>query len=357
MLCIVYGIYNNKEDKWYIGSSSQPNNKRKIEHFSKLRNNKHENEKLQLACNTYGIDSFEHYILEEFESGITDNLKLARLEEFYISEFDSFRNGYNKTDNVVGSAMQTLEVRQKHWGELHGSSKYSNESIEKAFHLLADTTFTASEISVRTSIDVATVHYIKKGGHAWVHLKYPEYSEKISGRESIKLNTGTIYTNDSIIQAFKYLIDYPKDTFQEISNKSGIPIETISAISAGRQYKKLILDTCANALEYYSLGRLDYAKKYSSPEHLKEYETIIIHISEYGYLSRDKLLKVLNISLANIRSILELNEPVWKSVIIWSKIPKDILISTIKIISSRSRASQQIKDLATTLLEYMSNVR
>ena len=60
------------------------------------KNNQYNN-LLYKAFDKYGLESFEYLILEYVE--IQDNIKnlLDELEKKYISEYNSYKNGYNQT--------------------------------------------------------------------------------------------------------------------------------------------------------------------------------------------------------------------------------------------------------------------
>jgi group I intron endonuclease len=77
---VVYQMRNKYDDSVYIGSTVD-SHKRKLEHFGRLRNGKHENMFLQEAYNKYGMHEFVFEILE-----IIDNeSKLIEREQYYIN--------------------------------------------------------------------------------------------------------------------------------------------------------------------------------------------------------------------------------------------------------------------------------
>jgi len=333
----IYGIYDEVGDKWYIGSSIHIN-KRKIEHFSKLRNNKHENKKLQSAFNIN--PNLQFLLIEELRT----IEKLLEIEESYINEFDSYYNGYNQTNITEGSFMQLLSVRQKHWGELHGSSKYTNLQIEEALKLLASSTYTASKIEETTGVDKSTIHYIIKGGHEWVHLKYPELSLKIKNRLSIKENSGSINKNSSILEVFRALINYPSKSFDILSLETSISKETISAISSGRQYQKLILENIPEAREYYRLGRIGYAKAHSiNYVYLEECKKALEYVVSIGaHCSRDILVKRAEIPETVARKITELDIDMFNSLL--RLLDKAIVLEYLNIRTSKKCSNKIINN-------------
>lgn len=87
----IYYILNIGANKIYVGSSSDVN-KRKNEHFTTLRNNKHPNSYLQQAYNKYGEDKFIFGILQ-----IIDVELLIEKEQHWMDYFQSHnpKYGYN----------------------------------------------------------------------------------------------------------------------------------------------------------------------------------------------------------------------------------------------------------------------
>ena len=57
MIGYIYQIINNENQCRYIGKTTDIQRRRR-EHFEKLKQNKHINKKLQNAWNTYGEDAF-----------------------------------------------------------------------------------------------------------------------------------------------------------------------------------------------------------------------------------------------------------------------------------------------------------
>lgn len=94
----IYCIKNTITEKCYIGSCISFKD-RLSRHYYYLKNNKHHSKKLQNSWNKYGEDVFEIEIIEIIETN--DKLNLFTREEFYISEFNSFKNGYNMTDKCI----------------------------------------------------------------------------------------------------------------------------------------------------------------------------------------------------------------------------------------------------------------
>ena len=87
----IYRIKNNITNQSYIGQTIDFNRRRNT-HLNKLKQNKHDNPKLQAAFNKYGEDNFSWEVWTF--NNITSE-QLNQLEIDYIYKFDSLNNGYN----------------------------------------------------------------------------------------------------------------------------------------------------------------------------------------------------------------------------------------------------------------------
>lgn len=90
-ICGIYMIKNKVNGNIYVGQAADIYERWK-EHISLLRRGKHVNNHLQRAWNKYGDDNFEFSIVEECgENALNDR------EIYWITEYDSYHNGYNQT--------------------------------------------------------------------------------------------------------------------------------------------------------------------------------------------------------------------------------------------------------------------
>ena len=109
----IYTITNLVNGKFYVGSTSRTFRRRKIEHFSDLKGNRHPNHHLQNAYNKYGKGNFVFQIEEE----IKDYKKALKREQDWLNFYWNSRALYNINRYVEGSPMlgrkQTKEARQK----------------------------------------------------------------------------------------------------------------------------------------------------------------------------------------------------------------------------------------------------
>ena len=135
MKCYVYSIVNNISKQRYVGQTTNYY-RRKEEHLSKLRENRHPNPKLQSAWNKYGEENFT------FEKECFDISKkeLDDKEKEYIKRYNSFINGYNLTEGGTGGNTKINRVLdfEKFCFAYFGNKKYEilrNENLRLKIEL------------------------------------------------------------------------------------------------------------------------------------------------------------------------------------------------------------------------------
>ena len=103
---IIYGWYNTKSEKWYIGQTIRPLERFKDHIDASI--NKKDNTKFHNALRKYGLDKFVYCVLEE--NVLRANLNLKEIE--WIEYYDSFYNGYNMSAGG-GQTIFSEEVKRK----------------------------------------------------------------------------------------------------------------------------------------------------------------------------------------------------------------------------------------------------
>lgn len=103
----IYRIVNITNNKWYIGSSI--NIRQRIhQHLRDLRQNTHDNAKLQNAWNKYGKDAFEFWIVE-----LVENCEdLLPVEQEWLNKHRPHITGYNIAIGATGPR-HSKETRRK----------------------------------------------------------------------------------------------------------------------------------------------------------------------------------------------------------------------------------------------------
>lgn len=117
---IIYKIYNDINDKLYIGQTIQPLIRRWQSHCSDSKNT---DTHLYRAMRLYGL---EHFMIEPIEKDIP-NGQLNEREQYWISYYDSFHNGYNST---IGGDCGNFEMTPVYQYDLDGKfiAEYSSSN-------------------------------------------------------------------------------------------------------------------------------------------------------------------------------------------------------------------------------------
>jgi len=124
----IYCLRNIEDGKVYIGSSINIE-RRKRGHLSYLRSNNHSNAHLQLAFNSYGINSFEFSILEN-----VDVTELIAREQYWIDYFNSSNRefGYNicpRADHHTVSNETKRKISLSSMGKIMSEESNKKHSI------------------------------------------------------------------------------------------------------------------------------------------------------------------------------------------------------------------------------------
>jgi group I intron endonuclease len=108
----IYRIINLKNNKIYIGSTSNLNLRLKS-HFTKLKLNKHVNKYLQRAYNKYGTESFTYEIIEYVDS--KNRKTILEREQYYLDLYKSYNKeiGYNIAKKAEGPYKEKLSEEHK----------------------------------------------------------------------------------------------------------------------------------------------------------------------------------------------------------------------------------------------------
>ena len=91
----IYQILNTKNNKVYIGSSTDVE-KRLKQHKQRLEKGKHHSYKLQMDWFEFGSEAFKARLIERIDA---DNILKSR-ELYYIEKFNSIKTGYNVSENT-----------------------------------------------------------------------------------------------------------------------------------------------------------------------------------------------------------------------------------------------------------------
>ena len=135
----IYGFQNIYNGKWYIGKTKNLYN-RYQDHYNDWK--QHQEKQFYQAIKKYGWESFNYYILKEYIE-VPSKEELSRMEEFFIMEKDSYKNGYNASDKSSGGFVsqqhkdkctQVLnDLNSKQKNENHPRTDFTKEEILQIF--------------------------------------------------------------------------------------------------------------------------------------------------------------------------------------------------------------------------------
>ena len=140
MSIVVYAIKCLVNNKIYIGQTGNYKNRKK-QHLYQLQTNKHTNPYLQEDFNTYGINNFRFYILE---NDVSDSLRYSR-ETFYMNVYGGTNSEmlYNVRGNFNDDNAAYIQRKICHFkgnynlfeGKFHTSESKSkiSKSLKQAY--------------------------------------------------------------------------------------------------------------------------------------------------------------------------------------------------------------------------------
>ena len=164
MKCYIYFIINKITNQRYVGQTTNFS-RRKNEHFLKLKENKHPNNKLQNAYNKYGVENF---VIQKIQFDDITKEELDNQERFYIKKYNSLNNGYNLTEGGTGGDTKSKLSFDEYCFAYFGNLKYSGMTNRTGRFLKVDSSC-ISAIARKKSYD-----------------KYRELAEKLSEEEKNK---------------------------------------------------------------------------------------------------------------------------------------------------------------------------
>lgn len=201
---VIYAIYNKETGQYYIGQTDIPVNKRWQEHIYEAR--RMIDSPLYRSIRKYGLDKFNIRVIEECPIDI-----LNERETYWISEYDSYNNGYNenkgsidkciKKDVIIGQANDTSsdtvndKKRVTNKGQdfsVRGDGKHRRIKVKTIDVNTLEEKFydSITECAKGLDIDIRNLHaYMKNGwkvkGHRVIKLEDKPASHAIYGVDKI----------------------------------------------------------------------------------------------------------------------------------------------------------------------------
>ena len=131
---IIYGWYNTKSEKWYIGQTIDEEGR--FKRHMDYAINKKDDTYFHRALRKYGLENFVYCVLED--NILRENLNLKEIE--WIEYYDSFYNGYNLTTGGDSKRIISEETKRKLSESHKGQHGYWNGK-----HLSEETKIKLSE--------------------------------------------------------------------------------------------------------------------------------------------------------------------------------------------------------------------
>lgn len=125
MIGIIYKVTNITNSKSYIGQTIQLLTKRRKQHenIALKKGNFH----FHNALSKYGFENFTWKIM----AYCYNTRILNQLEQYYIKECDTFKNGYNMTFGGETSPMSIPGIARKHGNSIRGRKRERNPKQSK----------------------------------------------------------------------------------------------------------------------------------------------------------------------------------------------------------------------------------
>ena len=144
---IVYKVTNVNNNKVYIGKTVKQLSTRKANHYSQARGGSETN--FHRALRKYKRDDFIWEVIGEYNS--KDEMDSAEIK--YISEYNTYKNGYNMTEGGDGGSHTLYKKGSAGWRRIkHKLGKWENgnpgatdEAIIKRIETFKNTTWVRGE--------------------------------------------------------------------------------------------------------------------------------------------------------------------------------------------------------------------
>lgn len=192
-MAYIYKLQFDGDERVYIGQTTRTIEDRVKVHYRRLHKNNHHSKKLQEAYNIYKIDP-KYTIIEEC---LPEEMDLLEIK--YISEYNSFKEGFNGTTGGSSCA----------YGEDAPNAKYCADDYTCVLTFLAHTDLSSKAISEETGVsEVIVSQILNKTSHTYLKELMPVEYSLISRK----------YNRSSVIHP---LIYSPEEVEYNVSN---IPI-------------------------------------------------------------------------------------------------------------------------------------
>lgn len=216
----IYKIYNNTNNKIYIGKTTQTLESRFKQHCSKTAH-REDNSILHKAMEKYGIENFfisEVVFIEEDTKEILSK-KLNELEKYYISIFNTISpNGYNILKG--GEETPNNRMRQIFQFDLNGRFLNQYNTITEALEAVGENNPKSFKIQYHLKTDCKAYDFLwSEDINHNPYNQFLEWNEKNKGKKSpnkmypkvcqYSINKEFIRYHDTASQAAKNILGKP----------------------------------------------------------------------------------------------------------------------------------------------------
>jgi group I intron endonuclease len=236
----IYKIQNIINNKVYVGSAINLR-KRKNNHLSDLRYNRHSSSHLQNAFNKYGEKTFKFVVLES----VKNIIELEEREIFWIKKLKSHinSNGYNArifvTDNR--NLKHSEETKKKISENRKGKGKHKQHITEETKKLKSK--LCKSQNLKQYHTPETEKKRLKKLRESIYNKPISSEHKKAISRKNKGSNNGMAKLKESDVLKIKNMLLTKKYTMEIIANKFNVCRRTIGAIKSGEKWSHIGIDT------------------------------------------------------------------------------------------------------------------
>jgi|GEM_PF-2458611 group I intron endonuclease len=192
---VIYKIVNRVNGKVYIGQTIDFK-RRIINHFSKLRQDKHRNSHLQGSFNKYGEEVFDMVVVDK-DIPVED---LSRVEQYYIMDlFNSYYEGYNQTKGDLSFLYKR--------GENNNTVTLTKNDCMNIYYTYHTSDIYQRSLADEYNVGRALVRKIVNHEH-WSTRNMPKFCRLKKGKNKGGFNSGgCLYTKHECLEVYKYWKD------------------------------------------------------------------------------------------------------------------------------------------------------
>lgn len=218
----IYKIINTVNNKFYVGSAVNLS-RRRARHFSELRNNYHNNQKLQAAWNKYGEQAFIFVVVED----VSDVSLLLMAEDKWLKDHVGKDYCYNIGTTATAPALGLCGPLSPTWGMKHTEAAKRKISAASKTRVQSDEekqkrrrTMKGHVVQSSTRAKISAT--LSGEGNYWYGKKRPDHGAKVSRPIAATDPSGASTTYPSITALREALGLTPPTVNRAL--KSGLPL-------------------------------------------------------------------------------------------------------------------------------------